>query len=72
MGGLSLSLILYLRYLAGTEQWALLIQWQIPLKDLAECLGLNLLEELELALRRTIPPGLDLTASLDSVTQKSV
>lgn len=55
----------------GTEWWHLLIR-QMPLKGLAECLALRLFEELELAQRRTIPPGLDFTASLDSVTQKGV
>lgn len=45
---------------------------QMPLKGLAECLALHLFKGLELAQRTTIPPGLDFTAKLDSVTQKGI
>lgn len=47
-------------------------QWQMPMKGLARCLTPHLFEELELAQRRMILPGLGLTADLDSVTQKGI
>lgn len=62
----ALSLILYLWSIVGIEWWALLIQWQMPLKGLAECLAPILFEELELA-QQTTPPGPDFIAKQKGV-----